>query len=293
MNKSCFVAPIHSAKFNHGLCFIQSYNNYYEDDHIFLVFSSHEEKDQFSELANGLRYRSIVCDSTKNNPQPFSPLDSGIITEKKYYGLNHVFSTTDFENVGVVDVDCDFFKTVDYDDLFTKYNQRKTLWGSLFHYDPDDEIIEKFSLKVFDDYEKHLFKTISVSPEKFFSDDDKEKLIELTRDFRIYFWFNDIPVYNKNYFLDFMQYINYENRSHELTWYDFDFVLYGYYLLLKCGFTYNIIVRNNVAMLECQHIIHPDDFSEVFNICKPMWIKKDIQPEYMEQTFMHVHLDRL
>ena len=40
MNKSCFLAPIHDAKFKYGGDFVKSYNDIFNDDNIFLVFSS-------------------------------------------------------------------------------------------------------------------------------------------------------------------------------------------------------------------------------------------------------------
>ena len=265
---SCFLAPIHAPKFNDGLHFIKSYNQYYRDDHIFLVFSSNAEKEQFAILANGLRYRSIVCDQIKS---------SGIITEKKYYGLIHIFQNTNFENVGVVDVDTEFFKTVDYSDLFIKYNERGILWGNDYEFCPDP---------------------MTKSPAKFFNIEDQAIIASRSSNFRVYFWFNDIPVYNRSYFLDFIKYIDYENRCSELTWVDFDFMIYGYYLLLKDYFIINPFMiddnkMSNNVFIEDQYLIDASTFSKLFAKCQPMWIKKDIEPELMTQTFMHLHLDRL
>lgn len=268
ISQSCFLAPIHEPKFKDGLHFIKSYNQYYQDDHIFLVFSSNAEAIKFSALAKGLRYRSIVCNQIKS---------SGVITEKKYFGLIYIFQNTNFENVGVVDVDTEFFKTVNYSELFVKYNQRGILWGNDYEFCPDP---------------------MTKSPAKFFNFNDQQVIASRSSNLRVYFWFNDIPVYNRKYFLDFIKYINYQERCSELTWVDFDFMLYGYYLLLKGYFIIKpFIIEGNKLLnnifIEDQYLIDPKTFSKLFAECRPMWIKKDIEPELMTQTFMHLHLDRL
>lgn len=266
-NQACFLAPIHSPKFDYGLNFIKSYNRFYSDNHIFLVFSSQDERHQFDQLAKGLRYQSIVYDNPKS---------TGIITEKKYHGLRYIFNFTNIINVGVVDVDTDFFKTVDYSDLFVKYYQRGTLWGNAYDFCPTP---------------------MAEGPLRFFNDEDRKKLIEITSNCRAYFWFNDVPVYNRTHFLNYLKYINYNQRCKELTWFDFDFIPYGYYLLAKGYFKLlpfeveNGKFLNNI-FIEDQYLIDPPVFEKLFALSKPMWIKKDIDEKLMENTFMHLHLDR-
>lgn len=268
MKFSCFLTPIHHPKFNYGLELIKSYNKYFDDDHIYLVFSSIEEEAVFKSLAGTLRYRSIVYNASISN--------GGIITEKKFYGLQHIYNTTDFIYVGVIDVDTEFFKTVDYNDLFLKYYQTATLWGNSYDFSPVP---------------------IIQSPFKFFNWEDQRRLFEITQGSRVYFWFNDIPVYNREYFLDFINYINYNQRVHELVWYDWDFNIYAYYLLLKGIFSVKPLLIDghtplNNILIEDQYIIDENVFKQLFSICRPMWIKRDIDPELMTQTFVHVHLDR-
>ena len=267
--QACFLAPIHAPKFNYGLNFIKSYNQFYSDDHIFLVFSSQAERYQFAQLAKGLRYQSIVYD----NPRSVD----GIITEKKYYGLRYIFNFTDIINVGVVDVDTDFFRTVDYSELFANYYQRGIIWGNPYDFCPTP---------------------IAEGPLRFFNNEDKKKLIKITQNCRAYFWFNDIPVYNRTHFLNFLKYINYNKRCKELIWFDFDFIPYAYYLLAKGYFKLNPFeigegkYLNNI-LVEDQYLIDPALFEKLYGLCKPMWIKKEIDEKFMENTFMHLHLDRL
>jgi hypothetical protein len=266
MNAACFLAPIHAPKFDYGINFVTSYNKFYPDNHIFLVFSNSKEAFDFYKLAKGLRYRSIIC----TNPPGDSPT-----TEKKFYGLQWIFSHTEFVNVGVVDVDCSFTKTVDYADLFVKYYERGILFGNNYEFAPPPMI---------------------QGPLKFYNEQDQEQLTHITQGHRVYFWFNDIPVFNKEHFLNFVQYINYPARVHELTWFDFDFNIYGYYLLVKGIFKLEIMTVDNEPLpnifIEDQYIIPPDVFKQLFAKCRPMWIKQDIDNELMTHTFMNVHVDR-
>ena len=266
-NPACFLAPIHSPKFEYGLNFVRSYNQYYNDGNVFLVFSSDDEAEEFYKLAKGLRYESIVYYKVKS---------TGIITEKKFYGLQYIFNFTKFMNVAVVDIDSAFIRTVDYPAMFDQYNQHGTLWGNAFDYAPSHVIS---------------------SPMKFFNQVDQYRLKEILQDFRVYFWFNNIPVYNKKHFLDFVEYIDYNSRYKELLWYDFDYLIYVYYMLIKGLMTIKPCMIDNTTvlndlLLEGQHRIPTETFNKIFTEIKPMWIKKPIEPELMTNVFMQVNLDR-
>ena len=200
MKKSCFLAPVHEAKFNYAIELIKSYNNYFDDSDIYLVFSSKEEEDKFKELSQNLKYNSIIYEDE---------YVEGIITSKKYYGLNYLFSNTHFENVAVIDVDTLFTDFKDYDQMFTDYNNDIVIYANRTKY--GDGIVQ--------------------SCYKFFNEEDKQKIKETTKD--NYFWFNEVPIYHKEKFLEFVNYIDYQNRYKELTWQNFDFVIYGYFLVLK------------------------------------------------------------
>ena len=266
MKDACFVAPIHYQKFNFGLDFVKSYNHFYNDDHIYLVFSDQEEYDHFKVIAEGLRYRSLICPPLASQ----SPT-----TEKKFYGLQQIYATTDFINVAAVDIDTTFFRTIDYAFLFGEYYKRGIIYGNDYEYLPWP-IVE--------------------SPLKFFNEQDQKIIFDKTGGYRAYFWFNDVPVYNREHFLNFCQYINYDQRQHELKWIDFDFIIYAYYLLIKDLFRIEPFLVNglplNAIFIENQPLIPEEIFQVLFYQARPMWIRKEIEPRYMPNTFMKVHVDR-
>ena len=84
MSKSCIMAPVHRPGFKFGLNWIKTYNEHFDDDNIFLVFSNDEEYQEFKNLAEGLRYRSIVCREELYCSKP--------ISQKKIIDMQDVFS---------------------------------------------------------------------------------------------------------------------------------------------------------------------------------------------------------
>jgi hypothetical protein len=135
-----------------------------------------------------------------------------------------------------------------------------------------------------------------ISPLKFFNEKDQITLYLKVHHFKTYFWFNDLPVFNKNYFLNFLNYIDYENTAKDLCMCDFDFILYAYYLLIKDIYKLEIIEVDNTKipepLIEFQRLLPADVFKQAFLKYSPMWIMDEIEPEYMNKCFMRVHVDR-
>jgi hypothetical protein len=267
---SCFVCPIHKPKFHDGLKLLKSYHEYYKENNLFFVFSNQEESDQFKEIANGLEYNSII----------FNPLSTkDIQTRKKFAGLLYIYKNTDFKYVATIDADTEFFKNLNYDILFKQYYKTGRLFGNYF-----DRYVEK---------NKH-FVNIVESPFIFFKKEDEKKIRKKTNNCQFYFWYNDIPVYEKNYFLNMIEYINYFKIQEKIDWQHFDFFLYAYYLIKEDVLKPTLILdAEKGIMIEDQYEIDEELFKTMFKKTKPMWIKNDIDEDLMINTFMHVHLDRL
>jgi hypothetical protein len=269
MNKSCIIAPVHVPKFTpYGIDFISSYNRYFDDEDIFLIFSSKEESNQFKLISKNLKYNSIICDES---------IGESPITQKKIFGLKYIFNNTDFDKVGAVDVDAIFIKWLDYDHSFEKYIKNKKIYTthSIGHGNPHVE-----------------------SPIKFFNQEDIAKIRETTHDFKAFFWFNEIPIYYKQHFLDFIKYINYEEIKNKLKHGDFDFIIYSYYLLINNLVDLDFLKINNqiinvpYGLLEYQNNLNTNDFENLVKYINPMWIKTQIDAKYMDNIFMQFHCDR-
>ena len=269
MKKSCIIAPIHAPHFlPYGIDFISSYNRYFNDSDVFLIFSSKEESDQFKLIAGDLKYESIVCTEQ---------LGASPITQKKFFGLKYIFENTSFDRVGVIDVDTAFLKYIDYDKCFDQYIKNK---------------------KIYSTYSIGYGNCHIQSPIKLFNQEDSKKIHELTHGFSAYFWFNEVPIYNKKYFLNFLDYIDYKNSKYKLVYKDFDFIVYAYYLIIKNFATLdflkidNEIINLRIGFIEEQKTIDPIVFQKIVDYIKPMWLRNYIDPEYMENVFIKLHLDR-
>ena len=53
-------------------------------------------------------------------------------------------------------------------------------------------------------------------------------LKNITKNFTMYFWWSDLPVYRTSDIIPFFNMINYEN----ILWEHFDYIIYQYYLIL-------------------------------------------------------------
>lgn len=273
---SCIMAPIHSGRghFDYGLRYVKSYNEYFADNNVFLVFSNNEEKENYKKISQNLKYRSIVCTEQLYCTKP--------ISQKKIFGVNYIFNNTEFDKVGVTDVDVVFIKSLNYDELFQKSVDKKVIYVSK---SSNKGIIEKVGRE---------------AAKIFFSPQDYKKLEEITENFSLYFWFNDIPIYEKKYFKEFLSYINYDKKVKELLYTTFDYILYIWYLLLKDLVKFDHIEVNNIraqiqdkgSFLEAQQYIDENFFKEAFMKYKPMWIVNQIEDNLMPNVFMKLHVDR-
>lgn len=273
MNKSCFLAPIHDAKFKYGGDFVKSYNDIFNDDNIFLVFSSEKECEGFNKQ-HKVRYNAIIYTDS------YDPELKGIITTKKWFGLNYIYSNTDYQNVAVMDVDSLFVKKVDYNKLFDQYITDQKIHSNFIHDNPDI---------------KSLQSQIVTNCVKFFKPEDQKLLEKITYNFKTLFWFNNIPIYHKPYYLEFLDYIDYEKIKYEICWLDFDYIVYAYYLMVTNRLKLELLdldISLEHNLLDDHYRLSKDKFIKAFTGYNPMWIKSEIDAQYMKNVFMKVHVDR-
>lgn len=97
--------------------------------------------------------------------------------------------------------------------------------------------INKFynSKKIFSgEVDKKNFKRITKKSCNIFkSIDDKNKLKELTMNYKLYYWWSDLPVYKGSHLDDFFSKINYD-----FVWHHFDHKIYLNYLVLYYNFEF-------------------------------------------------------
>lgn len=270
MKDAAFVIPVHSPRFrDFGVPVVQSYNDYFEDNDLFVVFSDSEEATEFASMAGDLRYTPVVCDEQYTCTKP--------ITQKKFFGVNYVYNNTDKEYVAAIDADCLFIAHKDYSAMFADWFNKKTLFGTTSN---NHSIIHNVG---------------RATAKLFFSREDVTRLEELTENFTCYHWFNEIPVYNRETFMAFMEYIDYHNNKHKLEYITFDYMMYSFFMLANGHFRLekvNTKPHDGGSLLEAQKLFEPAFFEDVFKHYSPMWIKNPIGHEHMKNVFIRFHTDR-
>jgi len=266
--KSAFLFPLHEPKFLFGNDLILSCNTYLPDYSIFVVFSSVEESESFKNLYSNLIFGSIIY--------PYG-VDSGIINKKKYFGVQHLIDNTDFECIACIDSEALFIKKVDVDKRFEKVYKRKKIFASKTS--PSEtipgEVIDK----------------IIRTPVRFFSEKEAERLGVILDSFKLYFWFNDIPVYKRDVFERFSKHISLKEKFATLIYQDFDYILYSYYCLLHEGFEIRVITnkRYTFSFMESQKYMNKTLFLKGLYKIQPNWIYR--KTFLYKRAFMTFHND--
>ncbi len=273
MSKSCIMSPLYHRDLDIGANFIRQYNKHFDDDNLWLIFSDKQETfDMYEKVRDGnLKYNAAVC--TEKLDVSKKP-----ISQKKIWGAKEVFSNTDCKYVGVVDIDSLFVAHKDLDKLFEERVNRKIVYASR---STNHSIINNVGRDM---------------AQRFFNKEDVEKLDKITHGFTQYFWFNDVPIYERETFYEWLKYIDYENKKDRLLYTTFDYMIYMYYLLVTEQWTLevipNAVTTDKGSFLETQHMQDKNNFKRVFEMMKPMWIKDPIEDESMPDVFMRVHVNR-
>ena len=262
------MAPLYERDLELGRNFVKAYNDYYDGLNLFLVFSDQAEVHKFNCHYN---YQYFVC--TEKLDVSKKP-----ISQKKLFGVRQIFNSTDFSNVMVVDIDSLPCANVDLDDCANYNIARKKIYASP---STNHSIINKVGRDC---------------ANRFFSPQDVQKLEKITKGFTLYFWFNEIPIYERKHFLPFLEYINYSKTMDRLLYTTFDYIIYVFYLLIKDEIELveidHTVVSDQGSFLETQSIQDPTRFDAFFQMAKPMWIKEPIDENSMKRVWMRLHVNR-
>jgi hypothetical protein len=270
MKDSCIIAPVHPPKYDFVKNFVESYNEHFDDGDLYLIFTNDVDRLELEKRFPNLKYKYIIHEGEQIvTPSP--------ATEKKLCGARWIFDNTEFNYVAMIDVDSVFFRNMDYDELFKNYINNKTIYGHTVNKDAGIHKINESGLR-------------------FCKTEDYEKIKQLTRDFSVYSWFNDIPVIERKTFNEFCDYINFNENKKNLIQHDFDWLLYANFLLIKDYMTLNVsdfhLGTDRGSLIEYQNSMDAEQFKKEYLKMNPMWIKSQINSVYMKNTFMLVHVDR-
>ena len=262
-----FLIPIHPNHYHFIYDLINKLKFNDIDISICLVFSNCTDYDAFI-MKNEIV--PIVISS------PFQP--NSIVTYKKFYGLKHL-ANSKFDYIiccdSEIDIMCSNFTTENVNHKIKCIFDNKKIYAGETQIEPIINITQTSANLFMDKY---------------------EYLKNITKNFTLYFWWSDLPVYRTTDLNPFFNAINYDNigRSH------FDYIIYQYYLILCHDFEIvNITPMTNCAFsFEELNTNDIDILNKLINIGYGFsWNNKrfyNLNKQFVEsqQGFLIYHLDR-
>jgi hypothetical protein len=272
MKKSAFLIPCHPPKFHFLGPLLRSYREFFADDDVFVVFTSEAERalfsDQFPDLAPRYFIHGVGCSS------------GNVITTKKFKGLNDAF-TLGYDYLGVIDAECLFLKHLDYDAYFREWFAARCFYGS-----------EQTPSRP--DFKRRLME----GPKRFFNDEQRARIDAVNPNNRLYCWFNNVPIYERETFKPLFARFTYD----ELIFEDFDYTIYMYHLIAEHGFRMKAIevdgrpIQTEFGFLEDQQRLHAmnllsiEQYATVMRWMRPLWA---LLPHHLfnPEVMLRFHLD--
>lgn len=263
-NASCaIVIPLHPKHFHFGRMISKTKP---DDVDIYFVFTTRSDADLIK--CPNIRYL-ILTDFTDD--VALIENFKSIVSIKKLYALKHLYKQYDY--ICCIDSEISFLKTTGYYDMMANVAKNKKVYGGLVADDGERKIVYNSLMKI--------------TPQK-----DHEKLNTISRNFLIYTWWSNVPVYDCKNVANYFEWINFDVR--EFNWFIFDDLLYNYFCILFCN--YELVVVPNL-----QHSLElaPSEKIEYVNneIGKLYWVNGRAfaknKKYYLENDFYIVfHLDR-
>ena len=263
-NKICFVMPIYPPHYEFARKFLSSFNNFgiNKQADVAFVFTNEDERNAWDDEGN---FKLVM-------PPEFRLFFSrGIINIKKFWALNQLKDL--YEYFIVIDSETIIIKDIDIYTLCNKYFSDKVLLGN--------QIINDYNGMAF-------FEFIKNNCKRFFKDENQIKRLNSN----LYLWFNQPCIYRADTLRSFFAITGIKFELKFLTWFDFDYYIYMYYLILY----HNFNIKN-------MDIVAPCGACELAGV--PLNLGESIKklPVYMstrkmhnyfnsENIFMIIHTDR-
>ena len=221
-NKVAVIIPVHPPKKNYLVELLKTYvvNKDYID--IFLVFTTFEDKNFFSDILTP-DIHSIVLDNIDLN---ILQKNLSFINVKKIYALNYVCCNYDYDYSIIIDCDSLFLDMKNVYTICERFCQKKEVYGT----------------KV----EQNNMSGVPVSCKEFIEKYSNTKQDNL--DIDTYFWFSQIPIYDMYLSKQFFNFININNNDiiNNITYSTFDYIIYMYYCVVYHN--YKIINLNDYGI---------------------------------------------
>ena len=174
---------------------------------LYIVFSNNDDYSQFNKKD---MIFPIILDHEQYN--------GNVVTYKKFYGLKYLIDS----NYDYI-INCD----AEIDIILNNFTKKHV----------NDKINEIFENKII--YagvsSEKIFSDITMATSSVFNDEEIiKKLKIITEDFKLFYWWSDLPVYKREHLKDFFSKINYDNMNFNY----FDYKIYYNYLFAYHDFKF-------------------------------------------------------
>jgi hypothetical protein len=286
MNKVAFVIPIFPRDY-HYLDFIDRLPNPCPFD-IYLILSYKSDYDELMATPYNKIYRVCVLE----DHFPREVIDAvihqrGIVTFKKYIGLT-ILKDSQYDYIATTDCEIEFYNLDSMYEKIADFCAKKTFVGSEI-----EQNSKHFNTSFLINYKSSL-----LLPKA----EDILKVQELTKNYTVYFWFSDIPIYERRHLNDFLAYIGFYDLASFLPkneWLIFEYVVYAYYVMLYKDYKL-VNIRDHGLVRNFSLESMPYDFAEKVSAVvgyKPLWLAEAVFKEHAERELckhavMSYHKDR-
>lgn len=206
MKKNLFVVPTHYRHFEHAYTLRDTFCKFDLNSDLIFVLSDAEECVKFEERD------TKKCFLLDDFPRGVD--HRGIITIKKLQGVD-IARNLGYEYAIVLDCETVFTRSFNAYEVAKYLSEQKTVYSTITN---NSTLIN-----------------INRSAADFFTNEEREKLREVTKDFREYFWFNNLTFYDlSNYgkFITKMYGDDHKKFYARMSASHFDHIIYIYYCLL-------------------------------------------------------------
>jgi hypothetical protein len=243
MIKSCTIIPTHPAKFKWAYLLLDSYLEFVNQPHdLYFIFTNEDEALEFKKNSNNPNsYKELILSPPLRNKK-------SIINIKKYFGLFSLKNEYDY--IGVFDCESKFVKKCNLDEVYSDIVSKK-------YFKANESIAGS-------DIIKHIAEILKLNYNK--------NLLKQTNYYSVYWWFNEIPVYDMKYFGEFINWFYNLENINEINndYYCFDYLVYSIWLICFKNFkikTYKTSIRFDCGSVEEFRVSQSikDEISELFD----------------------------
>jgi hypothetical protein len=278
-NNCAFCIPIYTNHFNYGYRILKELNNVDVDVDIYFIFTDENEKDTFINF-NKEKYKFNYLILSDYIDIELVKKHNCFASFKKFYALHVLYKK--YKYLSCIDCEITFIYNSNFFQMMDNISKNKIICGGDIRNDESSVTT----------YKSIITDTLTrVVPSQ-----DVEKLKKISKNYNIYTWWSNLPVYDSLIIPKYLNWIQFNNTTFikKMNWNVFDDLLYNYFLILNYNYKLYIVP-------DLQHSLEYADSKQIEavdkNVCKLYWVNKsayDTNPSYYHKNNFYIiyHLDR-